>query len=127
MSRTICSGLTVCLFTAPRQRCFGYSDVYSWQREVVEALLAGRDAIVARPTGGGKSLCFQLPALVDALRPRAGASALSAECVEAEPFKTAVVISPNVSLMVDQVSQLNARLHHLVGDDLSALGVPLGK
>ena len=89
--------------------------------------MSGRDATVSRSTGGGKSLCFQLPALIDALRPRAGGSAQSAECGAAEPYKTAVVIVPTVSLMVDQVSQLNARLHHMIGNDLSALGVPLGK
>jgi superfamily II DNA helicase RecQ len=105
------------LITAPPQRCFGYGGIYTWQREVMEALLAGTDAIVARPTGGGKSLCFQLPALVEALRPR-GAM---------QPFKTTVVIVPNVSLMIDQVRQLNERLHNLMGDDLSALGVAPGK
>ena len=118
----------VCSSPVSRQRCFGYGDVYDWQREVVEALLSGTDAIAARPTGGGKSLCFQLPALVHALRPRMG-SAPSAEGREgiAEPYKMVVVISPNVSLMVDQVSQLNMRLHQLVGDDLSALGIARGK
>lgn len=107
------------------QRVFGHGDVYGWQREVVEALLVGRDAIVARPTGGGKSLCFQLPALVDSLRPRTSSDLLGGAA--AKPYKTAVVISPNVSLMIDQVSQINTRLHRLIGDDLSALGLAHGK
>lgn len=111
------------------QRVFGYADVYDWQREVVEALLAGRDTIVARPTGGGKSLCFQLPALVDSLRPRAGSGGPSSAdgAAAAEPYKTVVVVTPNVSLMVDQVSQINTRLRRLIGDDQSALGLAHGR
>jgi len=68
------------------QQVFGFRDFRSGQQEVVEALLAGRDAFVLMPTGGGKSLCFQLPALL-----RAG---------------TAIVVSPLISLMKDQVDGL---------------------
>lgn len=71
-------------------RChFGWESFRPGQRPVVEALLAGRDCLAVLPTGAGKSLCFQLPALVrDGL---------------------VVVISPLVALMQDQVSQLQAR------------------
>ena len=55
----------------------------------MRSLLAGRDACVVMPTGGGKSLCYQLPA------------ALQAE-------RTAVVISPLIALMQDQIAQLDA-------------------
>lgn len=71
------------------QRHFGWSSFRPGQRPVVEALLAGRDCLAVLPTGGGKSLCYQLPALV-----RQG---------------LVLVISPLVALMQDQVRQLQGR------------------
>ena len=68
---------------------FGWSEFRTGQRPVVEAVLEGRDALAVLPTGGGKSLCYQLPALV-----RQG---------------LVVVISPLVALMEDQVLQLQRR------------------
>ena len=65
---------------------FGFPGFRAGQEEVVAALLAGRDAFVVWPTGGGKSLCYQLPALV---RPGTG-----------------VVVSPLIALMQDQVAAL---------------------
>jgi ATP-dependent DNA helicase RecQ len=47
------------------QRVWGYSSFRPLQREAIDAVLAARDSVVVLPTGGGKSLCFQLPALVD--------------------------------------------------------------
>jgi ATP-dependent DNA helicase RecQ len=68
------------------ERYWGYSSFRPLQREAMDAILAGRDSIVVLPTGGGKSLCFQAPALVrDGL---------------------AVVVSPLISLMKDQVDTL---------------------
>jgi len=69
-------------------RYWGYTTFRPLQREAMEAVLAGRDSLVVLPTGGGKSLCFQAPALV-----REG---------------LAVVVSPLISLMKDQVDTLVA-------------------
>ena len=71
------------------ERHFGWSEFRPGQRPVVEALLAGQDCLAVLPTGGGKSLCYQLPALV-----RQG---------------LVLVISPLVALMQDQVRQLERR------------------
>jgi len=67
---------------------FGYSSFRPLQHEICEATLAGQDVFALLPTGGGKSLCFQLPALV-------------------RPGLT-VVVSPLIALMKDQVDQLVA-------------------
>src|SRR5262245_35200970 len=76
-------------------RYWGYSTFRPLQREAVDAVLANRDSLVVLPTGGGKSLCFQLPALIDP--PAQGA----------EPL--ALVISPLIALMKDQVDGLIAQ------------------
>ncbi len=68
---------------------FGHREFRTLQREIVETVVGGEDAFVLMPTGGGKSLCYQLPALV-----RPG---------------MAVVVSPLVALMKDQVDALRAR------------------
>jgi superfamily II DNA helicase RecQ len=47
-------------------RFWGFSDFRPLQREAMQAVLDGRDSVVVLPTGGGKSLCFQAPAVVDA-------------------------------------------------------------
>jgi len=65
---------------------FGYSEFRGDQRAVIDSALAGRDSLVLMPTGGGKSLCFQLPALL-----RDG---------------TGLVVSPLIALMEDQVGAL---------------------
>src|SRR3954462_2515048 len=70
------------------KRTFGYSTFRPLQRKIIEATLAGKDVFALLPTGGGKSLCFQLPAM-------------------ARPGLT-VVVSPLIALMKDQVDGLNA-------------------
>src|SRR5918995_7063377 len=67
-------------------RYWGYTSFRPLQKEAMDAVLAGRDSIVVLPTGGGKSLCFQAPAVV-----RRG---------------IALVVSPLISLMKDQVDTL---------------------
>ena len=68
------------------ERYWGYTSFRPLQREAMEAILERRDSVVVLPTGGGKSLCFQAPALV-----RQGLG---------------VVVSPLISLMKDQVDTL---------------------
>src|SRR5580693_10785713 len=70
------------------KQVFGYGEFRPLQREIMESALAGRDTVAILPTGAGKSLCYQLPALV-----RDGLT---------------VVISPLIALMKDQVDQLQA-------------------
>lgn len=69
------------------QKVFGFSSFLPFQQEIICALGEGREVLAVLPTGGGKSLCYQIPALL---------------------FKgLTVVISPLISLMQDQVCQLN--------------------
>ena len=75
--------------TAALHELFGFGEFRPGQREACDAALAGRDVLVVMPTGSGKSLCYQLPALLrDDLT---------------------VVVSPLVALMQDQVEALRAR------------------
>nr|WP_311315036.1 DNA helicase RecQ [Streptomyces sp. TML10] len=73
---------------ATLHRVFGYDAFRGEQQAIIEHVVAGGDALVLMPTGGGKSLCYQIPALV---RPGTG-----------------VVISPLIALMQDQVDALRA-------------------
>ena len=74
---------------------FEYEDFRPLQAEIIDSVLAGRDTLALMPTGGGKSLCFQIPALVMA---------------DANPDKRlCLVITPLIALMRDQVENLQRR------------------
>ncbi len=68
------------------KKYWGYEQFRPLQGRVVESIIAGHDVAVVMPTGGGKSLCYQLPAVVSG--------------------QTAVVVSPLIALMIDQAAQL---------------------
>lgn len=70
------------------KRFYGYSEFYPIQWEVINHVLNGNDAVVLMPTGGGKSLCYQIPAL------------MNEGC--------AIIVSPLLALMTDQVTALQA-------------------
>jgi ATP-dependent DNA helicase RecQ len=88
-------------------RVWGFSDFRPMQREAMHAILASRDSVVVLPTGGGKSLCFQAPAIVDSPSIVDG-PAEARPNVHADRTRTgvALVISPLISLMKDQVDGL---------------------
>lgn len=77
---------------------FGYEDFRPLQAEIIESVLAGKDTLALMPTGGGKSICFQVPTLVKG---------------HDDPEKRlCLVITPLIALMRDQVANLQARGIH---------------
>jgi ATP-dependent DNA helicase RecQ len=87
------------------QRVWGFSDFRPLQREAMHAILDARDSVVVLPTGGGKSLCFQVPAVVDAMVD--GAGRVLSDPPDRPPRRgLALVVSPLISLMKDQVDGL---------------------
>ncbi len=86
---------------------FGHAGFRGGQRDAVDAVLAARDAVVLLPTGGGKSLCYQVPAIVAARTGRG----------------VTIVVSPLIALMDDQVTALRGRgvaaaaIHSHMDDD----------
>lgn len=87
-STTVAANLDAAL-----KKWFGHETFRPMQRRIVEDALAGRDAFVVLPTGGGKSLCYQLPAVMDGHASGGGAT---------------IVVSPLIALMQNQVEALQA-------------------
>ena len=73
---------------ASLKKYFGFSTFKGLQEDVIKNILGRKNTFVIMPTGGGKSLCYQLPALIE--------------------DGTAIVVSPLIALMKNQVDQLNA-------------------
>ena len=100
-SRHYATRRTLIAAVAPRSCCetlhrvWGFSDFRPLQREAMHAVLDARDSVVVLPTGGGKSLCFQAPALVD-----------GRDAERRRRRGLALVVSPLISLMKDQVDGL---------------------
>jgi ATP-dependent DNA helicase RecQ len=88
MSETAAARATDSEAVAALRRVFGYEQFRGEQEAVIDHVVAGGDAVVLMPTGGGKSLCYQIPSLV---RPGTG-----------------IVVSPLIALMQDQVDALRA-------------------
>ena len=101
-----------CRASSPREKLlqlFGFDDFKPNQEAIVRAALAGENVLTVLPTGGGKSLCFQLPALMQAERSK----------------KLTIILTPLISLMQDQVNNLRQRFEipnvALLGSALSPL------
>ena len=77
---------------------FGYDDFRPLQSEIIASVLAGRDTLALMPTGGGKSICFQVPTLVMASKN--------------ENKRLCLIITPLIALMRDQVENLETRGIH---------------
>lgn len=90
---------------AELKRIFGFTNFKGYQEKVIKDILSGRNVMVIMPTGGGKSLCYQLPALL--------------------MDGTAIVISPLISLMKNQVDAIRQMLNddsvaHFLNSSLSS-------
>ncbi len=83
------------------KQTFGHASFRQLQRDVIERAMDGRDSMVVMPTGGGKSLCYQLPAVAKALNDE-----MTGVADERKYRGVSIVVSPLIALMEDQVTSL---------------------
>jgi ATP-dependent DNA helicase RecQ len=107
-TKTIISSSSVDLNAAVQEH-FGFKEFKGQQKQIIESLLSGKDTFVIMPTGGGKSLCYQLPAMVLP--------------------GVAIIVSPLIALMKNQVDLVrgyssNDDVAHFLNSTLSKKEIP---
>ena len=86
------------------KRCFGHDSFRGPQEDIIRRTIAGEHSLVLMPTGMGKSLCYQIPAIISA-----NAASAARKSADQQPVPLTLVVSPLIALMKDQVDALLAK------------------
>ena len=86
------------------KRCFGHDSFRGPQEDIIRRTIAGEHSLVLMPTGMGKSLCYQIPAIISA-----NAASAARKSTDQQPVPLTLVVSPLIALMKDQVDALLAK------------------